>query len=146
FREVVLQANRSEAVRAVRPGPEGEASPADVETCALELHRRAGRPVFVTLGEGGILLCHEGRKVRVPAVPVAGPVDPVGAGDSVLAGALSTLCSGGTPVEAAMVGNLVASITIQQIGTTGTASRAQVQRRFQEWAEAAGSHAFGHDA
>lgn len=139
FRETVLQANRSEAARAVHPGWGGEVSPAHVETCALELHRRSGRPVFVTLGEGGILLCHEGRKVRVQAVPVAGPVDPVGAGDSVLAGALSTLCSGGTPEEAAMVGNLVASITIQQIGTTGTASRAQVQRRLREWAGEAGA-------
>jgi hypothetical protein len=35
-----------------------------------------------------------------------------------------------------MVGNLVASITIQQIGTTGTATRAQVMERYREAASA----------
>jgi rfaE bifunctional protein kinase chain/domain len=133
FRDVILQANRSEAVRAVRPSWEGEAGPAEIAASAAELHRRAGRPVFVTLGEGGILLCDRGESRRIPAVPVSGPIDPVGAGDSVLAGVLCSLCCGATPEEAALVGNLVASITIQQIGTTGTASRAQVRERFREW-------------
>ena len=35
-------------------------------------------------------------------------------------------------MHAAAFGNLVASITIQQIGTTGTASPDQVRRRWQE--------------
>jgi sugar/nucleoside kinase (ribokinase family) len=34
--------------------------------------------------------------------------------------------------EAAAFGNLVASITIQQIGTTGSASPVQVRRRWRE--------------
>jgi sugar/nucleoside kinase (ribokinase family) len=34
--------------------------------------------------------------------------------------------------EAAAFGNLVASITIQQIGTTGTASPQQVRQRWRE--------------
>lgn len=133
FRDVVLQANRSEAMWAVHPGWEGEASLDDIATSAAGLHRRAGRPVFVTLGEWGIWVHHQGGGRRIPAVPVTGPIDPVGAGDSVLAGVLCSLCRGATPEEAAWVGNLVASITIQQIGTTGTASRAQVRARFQEW-------------
>jgi hypothetical protein len=35
-------------------------------------------------------------------------------------------------VEAAAFGNLIASITIQQIGTTGTASPDQVRQRWKE--------------
>ena len=73
---------------------------------------------------------------HVPAVPVSGEIDIVGAGDSVMAGIVSALCGGATPAEAALVGNLVASITIQQIGTTGTASREQVRQRFQSWGKA----------
>ena len=34
--------------------------------------------------------------------------------------------------QKAMFGNLVASITIQQLGTTGTASPAQVRQRWRE--------------
>ena len=51
-------------------------------------------------------------------------------GDSVMAGIASALCCGATPAEAALAGNLVASITIQQIGTTGTATPAQVREQF----------------
>jgi sugar/nucleoside kinase (ribokinase family) len=61
---------------------------------------------------------------------VSGEIDPVGAGDSTLAGITLGLCAGGTLTEAALIGNLAASITIKQIGTTGTASRDQVRSQF----------------
>jgi sugar/nucleoside kinase (ribokinase family) len=69
---------------------------------------------------------------HVPGYAVAGPIDIVGAGDSTTAGIVCGLCAGATPVEAAALGNLVASITIQQIGTTGTASPEQVIARWRE--------------
>ena len=62
-------------------------------------------------------------------IVVDGPVDPVGAGDSVTAGLVSTLISGGSMSEAAFVGNLAASITVTKIGTTGTASPEEVIRQ-----------------
>jgi sugar/nucleoside kinase (ribokinase family) len=46
-----------------------------------------------------------------------------------MAGIMAALCAGASPGEAALVGNLVASITVQQIGTTGTATRGQVLER-----------------
>ena len=55
-----------------------------------------------------------------------------------MAGIVSALCCGATPVEAALVGNLVASITIQQIGTTGTATREQVLGRYREVSSTSG--------
>ena len=58
--------------------------------------------------------------------------------DSVMAGIVSALCSGAKPIEAARLGNLIASITIQQIGTTGTTSPAQVRERFQQLESASG--------
>jgi sugar/nucleoside kinase (ribokinase family) len=69
----------------------------------------------------------------IPGVKVTGPIDPTGAGDSATAGAVLTLASVGTPAEAALVGNLVASITVQQLGTTGTASPQQVLDRLELW-------------
>jgi sugar/nucleoside kinase (ribokinase family) len=76
--------------------------------------------------------------VTVPAYPVAGPIDPVGAGDSASAGIASAIAAGLDPVAAAAFGNLVASITVRQIGTTGTASPALVRRR---WCDVCGSSA-----
>ncbi len=132
FRGIMLKPNRHEAVTAVDPSHEGEVSLALAEKCGTELLGRTGKPVFVTLGEKGVLVCTEGGATHVPGVPLTGSIDIVGAGDATMAGIVLSLCAGATPEEAALVGNLVAAITIQQIGTTGTASAEEVLARFQE--------------
>jgi sugar/nucleoside kinase (ribokinase family) len=89
--------------------------------------------VFCTAGAEGILLADTPDAVRlVPGYPAAGPVDPVGAGDSTSAGIASAVAAGLSLADAAAFGNLVASITVQQIGTTGTANPAQVRQRWRE--------------
>jgi bifunctional ADP-heptose synthase (sugar kinase/adenylyltransferase) len=70
--------------------------------------------------------------VIVPAPPVRGEIDIVGAGDSATAGIVASLLCGATENEAAAVGNLVASITIEQLGTTGTATPEQVIERWKQ--------------
>ncbi|MBI2298600.1 MAG: carbohydrate kinase [Armatimonadetes bacterium] len=110
------------------PGSEGFR-----QTARMLSMLRSDRPVFVTLGDQGVLAADGPEEpVLVPGVPVTGEIDIVGAGDSFCAGATATLAAGGTPVEAAMVGCLVASLTIQQIGTTGTATPAMVRSRLAE--------------
>jgi len=66
----------------------------------------------------------------VAACPVSGPIDIVGAGDAATSGIVAALLAGATDFEAAALGNLVASITIQQLGTTGTATPQQVRERW----------------
>ncbi len=75
------------------------------------------------------MLFDEDGATHLPGVMVEGEIDIVGAGDSVTAGIVSALCAGATHVEAGLIGNLVASITIQRIGATGTASPEQVLTR-----------------
>jgi sugar/nucleoside kinase (ribokinase family) len=107
--------------------------PDDPAACAALLARRAGRPVFCTAGERGIALADpSGRAAWVPGYPVRGPIDVVGAGDSTSAGIACALAAGASREEAAAFGNLVASITVQQVGTTGTASPDQVRQRWRE--------------
>ncbi|MFL5338977.1 MAG: bifunctional heptose 7-phosphate kinase/heptose 1-phosphate adenyltransferase [Gemmataceae bacterium] len=98
------------------------------------LQQRCGRAVFWTRGEHGIWLFppDESHPIQVPGFPVHGPIDPVGAGDSVSAGIASAVAAGASLEHAAAFGNLVASITIQQIGTTGTAGPEQVRDRWRE--------------
>jgi len=106
---------------------------ASAEAAAVSLARRTGRPVFCTQGERGVLVARpDGRTTHVPGYPVRGPIDIVGAGDSATAGMVLSLLAGADEIEAAAVGNLVASITVQQLGTTGTASPGQVLARWQE--------------
>ena len=92
--------------------------------------------MFVTVGEGGVLVCEEEGCTRVPAVPVDGEIDIVGAGDSTIAGLAAALASGARLTEAALIGNLVASVTIRQIGVPGTASQAQVLEALSRWQSA----------
>ena len=94
-----------------------------------------GRTAFVTEGANGIALYHAARgveTVQVPAYHVSGPIDICGAGDSCSAGIACAMVSGATHEQAAAFGNLVASITVQQLGTTGTASPEQVRARWRE--------------
>ncbi|MCS6860259.1 MAG: PfkB family carbohydrate kinase [Abditibacteriales bacterium] len=132
FRSVIIKPNRHEAVRAIDPEFEGEVSLELAAECGRQLQARTGQPVFLTMSEEGILVVSQDGCEHVPSVPVTGEIDIVGAGDSVTAGIVSSLCVGASLREAALIGNLVASITIQQIGTTGTASPEQVMARFEE--------------
>ncbi|MBL8798190.1 MAG: carbohydrate kinase, partial [Planctomycetia bacterium] len=99
-------------------------------------HYRSGRPVFCTRGNAGIALAFPDEKLGVPtsipAYPVSGPIDIVGAGDSTSAGIACAMAAGATHEQAAAFGCLIASITIQQLGTTGSASPEQVRQRWRQ--------------
>jgi bifunctional ADP-heptose synthase (sugar kinase/adenylyltransferase) len=121
FAAGVLKGNRSEVLL------EGGSS---VSQSLAGLANKTGRAAYCTRGEEGILVCRPGETEKlVPAYPVSGPIDIVGAGDAATSGIVAALLSGASELEAAAFGNLVASITIQQLGTTGTASPAQVAER-----------------
>jgi bifunctional ADP-heptose synthase (sugar kinase/adenylyltransferase) len=130
FRRIIVKPNAREAIRAAQPDRNGQMTPDLARESGFALYQQNRKPVFLTVGAQGILLFTEAGCQHVPTIPVAGQIDIVGAGDSVMAGVVSALCCGATPAEAALVGNLVASITIQQIGATGTATPAQVRERF----------------
>jgi rfaE bifunctional protein kinase chain/domain len=132
FQSVWLKPNRSECARALGISPGDKEVPAAAE----ELAARTGQPVFCTQGERGILVVDPrsgaNRPVLVPAFPVRGPIDIVGAGDSTSAALACAIAAGAALEESASFGNLIASITIQQIGTTGTATPAKVRQRWRE--------------
>jgi len=103
------------------------------QQAAVELSERTGRPLFCTLGERGMLVVRPGATpVEVPSFPVTGPIDIVGAGDNATSGVVAALLAGASDVEAAEVGNLVASVTVQKLGTTGTATPQELLARWDE--------------
>lgn len=133
FRDVMIKPNKFEAAKALGySGAEDELSAEDALRYGAELAKRNRAPVFVTAGADGIIVFDGDEPIHVPAIPVPPPIDIVGAGDATTAGIVLSLCAGASLAEAAAIGNCVASITIQQIGTTGTASREQVVQRFAE--------------
>jgi rfaE bifunctional protein kinase chain/domain len=125
FRNAWLKPNERECLRAA-----GQTN--DLRDAMKRLVQRVGRPIICTQSEKGMLVASSAERepLEVPAYPVSGPIDSVGAGDSSSAALACALASGVGLAEAAAFGNLIASITIQQIGTTGTASPEQVRQRW----------------
>jgi len=98
-----------------------------VKTCSAQLARKNGQPVFVTLAERGIVGAVSGQPPEhVPAHPIRGPIDIVGAGDAVTANLAAALAAGAEVREAMELAMAAASVVIHQLGTTGTASVNQI--------------------
>jgi rfaE bifunctional protein kinase chain/domain len=108
-------------------GLSADASLETIRATAHGLAKQQGQPVFVTLAERGILAAApDGNSAHAPALPVRGPIDIVGAGDAVTANLAAALASGAIRQEALELAMAAASVVIHQIGTTGTASVAQL--------------------
>jgi rfaE bifunctional protein kinase chain/domain len=102
----------------------------EMKATAAGLATRTRRPVFVTLAERGIVgALPEAAPEHVPALPVRGPIDIVGAGDAVTANLAAALAAGATPAEAMQLAMAAASAVIHQLGTTGTATVADLRER-----------------
>ncbi|MBP3683349.1 MAG: hypothetical protein J6J12_00090 [Oscillospiraceae bacterium] len=127
FRNVIVKCNNFELMA-------GQGDPEDTDALKVRAKELAGeKAVFVTRGSRGMLVLYRGEAVPVPAFRVEGPIDIVGAGDASSAGIVLGLSLGLQPEEAALLGCAVSSITIQQIGVTGTASVPQVQKRLSQY-------------
>ncbi len=134
FSGVIVKCNNFEVVKSVNPDYDGgEPSPEMVLDYGNRLFKKNNRPVFVTMGKHGIMAFDETGAHHVDAIDVPGPFDICGAGDSASSGIVLALTLGATPEEAALMGNIVASITIQQIGVTGFATPAQVIQRYKDY-------------
>jgi len=132
FRAVIIKPNQFEAVGIEDPEPGAEVALEDLRAAVAGLRKETGAPVVATRGPKGMVVSDPEWTV-VPGVRVEGETDPTGAGDSASAGAVIALSAGATLPEAALVGNLVASITVQQIGTTGTARPEELPPRLELW-------------
>lgn len=131
FPPVIFKMNAAEL--AALTGSGTLANPAAVRARAGELAARNRRAVFVTLAERGIVGAEPGGRVEhVPALPVRGPIDIVGAGDAVTANLACALAAGADLREAMELAMAAASHVIHQLGTTGTAGVADLESRLEQ--------------
>jgi bifunctional ADP-heptose synthase (sugar kinase/adenylyltransferase) len=135
FSAGLLKGNRSEVLAAGSSdvGRDNKDDQPALLAATAALARKTGRPAFCTAGERGIVVARSaGQSDLVPGYPAKGPIDVVGAGDAATSGIVCALLSGCDELAAAAFGNLVASVTVEQLGTTGTATPAQVRDRWKE--------------
>ncbi len=138
FRGVIIKPNQFEAVGWENAPPHATVEVARLVDAVGRLRARTGAAIAATCGPAGMLVS-DPELTMVPGVRVEGPTDPTGAGDSATAGTVLALAAGAALTEAALIGNLVASITIQQLATTGTARPDELPPRLAMWNEQHGS-------
>jgi len=125
FPPCVFKMNGAEL--AALTGIDAIAETSELITAALDVARGTGRPVFVTLAQRGMAgASPDGLVEHVPALPLRGEIDIVGAGDAVTANLTVALAAGATIREALELANAAASIVIHQLGTTGAATVAEI--------------------
>ena len=98
----------------------------EVVSSAKELYKRYKKPLFITRGSKGSLTIDETGISEIPGLMILSKVDTVGAGDSYLAGAASSLAAGYDMETAAKIGSFVAGVTVQKLFQTGTASPEEI--------------------
>ncbi len=126
FPSVIFKMNASEL--AVLSGTTAPMDLDEIRTAAAALAATNGRSVFVTLSENGILgATRTGHIEAVPALPLRGEIDIVGAGDAVTANLAAALAGGASIREALEMANAAASVVVHKLGTTGTASVAVIR-------------------
>ncbi|GAB4474649.1 MAG: D-glycero-beta-D-manno-heptose-7-phosphate kinase [Elainellaceae cyanobacterium] len=123
----VFTPNLPEAEKAVGYSIDGGDTRSDpsgnrlVQAGADLLRLTRAQHILITRGEEGMsLFSQSGSQHNVPAFNRTDVFDVTGAGDTVVAALTLGLIVGATPVEAAILGNLAASIVVRQFGTATT--------------------------
>ncbi len=129
YENIIIKCNQFELIEFFAGG---KGDPEDMDTVIREgtaLRKTIGHTVYITCGARGMIVFGENGYTEVPGFKVDGEIDITGAGDATNAGIATGLALGLTEAEAARLACAVSSITIQQIGCTGTATTEQVADR-----------------
>ncbi len=95
---------------------------------AIDLAAAWDTPLVVTRAEKETLVAENGRCDVIPAFDTAGEtIDPVGGGDSFIAGLAAAKAAGFSLVTGARLGTLCAGVSIRKRGTTGSASPSELR-------------------
>ncbi len=127
FHGSVRKINLAEA-RSFADRQNGGSSAAEIEDLCRSLSLQWETPIVVTRGEDGCVVADGERIDTIPGVAMPRPVDPVGAGDALLAGMAAARAAGIGRADAAAFGNLCAAVSVKKLYQTGTASPDELRR------------------
>ena len=125
YKGAVLKLNMKEAADFLNDP--GEDFPIErAREIARKITARTGKAAFLTRGERGLLVADSGLVHEIPGILISDKIDPVGAGDTVVAAISAGLASGQEPKSVAILANLAAAVTVRKLQTTGTATPAEI--------------------
>ncbi|MDI6774112.1 MAG: PfkB family carbohydrate kinase [Verrucomicrobiota bacterium] len=129
FKKVIYSFNAHEAARlcGCKQHPEQSVLLEDAVAFARRIRRMSGRPVFISRGERGSVVCWNGGLEIVPGIQILKKTDPVGAGDTSVSAIAGALAAGAAPREAAILANFASAVTVRKLRTTGTATPQEIR-------------------
>jgi bifunctional ADP-heptose synthase (sugar kinase/adenylyltransferase) len=131
FKHIVLKPNEKEAIHATEYDIDTKlATLNDFIKVSEKLYHHVERPVFLTLGEQGMLAYTKRRVFHCLAGPTHPPLDPVGAGDTCISALTASLAAGADYWEAAVIANLASAVTVEKLNQTGTASISEILAKY----------------
>jgi rfaE bifunctional protein kinase chain/domain len=125
FRGAVLKLNMREAADFLKD-PTDTFSAEKARDLGRLISKRTGKTTFLTQGERGIIVADGDLVHEIPGIQVGPTIDPVGAGDTVVAAIAAGLGSRQSAIDVAKLANIAAAITVQKLQTTGTATPAEI--------------------
>jgi rfaE bifunctional protein kinase chain/domain len=126
YQGAALKLNMKEAAKLLQAESNQSATDERARETALRVSQKTGKPFFLTRGERGIAVALDGQVTLIPGLQVIETADPVGAGDAVVAALAAALAVGASAVDAAVLANAAAMITVKKVGTTGAASANEI--------------------
>ena len=124
YSHVIIKPNAIEACRALNLPVTTKLAP--LMEAAPSLEKQTGKPVIITNGEQGCVLCENGACSHIPAINVTGEIDICGAGDTFLAAFVCAIGTGAPLQTAAKLACRASAITIRKLKTTGTATPEEI--------------------
>ena len=87
-----------------------------------KLFHQSGKPVFITRGEAGLIIISENELIESKPPAYDGPIDTVGAGDTLLSALSLALAADVSLEDAAEFAVLAAAVSVRKLFMTGTAT------------------------
>jgi rfaE bifunctional protein kinase chain/domain len=130
FRSMICKLNAIEAAAlfGTTIAHNEQVATAQLSRYAKALYKQFRKPVFITRGQSGLFLFDGTNALEIPALKVSGRIDPVGAGDTVVAALAAALAAGASPAEAGTLAMIAAAVTVRKLQQTGTASPKEILR------------------
>lgn len=133
FRRCILKPNEMECGNALGKALSPNATEKEIAEAAHSLAAKTDSDVCLTLGSRGCLIQRGRSTTRVSAIPVAPPVDTVGAGDCFLSAFSLALAAGASDGEAGVIGTLASAICVKKLNTTGSANATELMMLFDQY-------------
>lgn len=129
---IKININEAKKISSLNLDTEDSAKLDNIRTISEKLYKSFRKPIFITMGSGGIVFFDSEGFYSMPAIELPYKIDPVGAGDTVTSSIALCLAIGRSNRTAVEFANLAASVVVKKLYRTGVASAEEILDSFKK--------------